>query len=279
MTSTLPVHLKGSSHTRDNQASSYAVRHQKSVKRCYLHLCLAATVIMAFAAALLIHPAHSNSLLARIHHSLIFCTPFKNPSSNSSLSHASIQFTQNPNSVPLMVQFDLGDSSQLLSPSYQPNDRATAFENAISWAQKHSKSLVMITIHPQHDAAQITRILNSYQLLNRIILSTTDPDSVHSALAANPDVMVAVPIHSVKDEARYRQLARHYALAFYLPNSANTGLFRMAHRDAAAVITDVPQDTTMTDSKSFQNFLAARQVNIVISPSMPTFAIPTADRS
>ncbi|QNT79076.1 hypothetical protein [Entomobacter blattae] len=271
MTASLPIPLDKSKITSETPVSSTQPR--KNIhRRCLWQIAGSVSLLGAFTAFFVYHEVSANSLMAKIHHDFILCTRFETFAfQQGNADNGSIA---NSNKAPAMVKFNISAPDSSLDPVTEKNQ----LDTAIAWARRYRDSLMMLQVSSHEKIASIIKTLSANRLLNRVVISADNMETAKTVFNTNANAVVAVPVKTFQDLQNYRSLARHYTLAFYIPNNASVNLFQMAHKEATAIITDVPNRANnaskLPAARFDSNFLATRKINILVTD--PDITLPEA---
>ncbi|NHO28912.1 hypothetical protein GOB82_02390 [Acetobacter farinalis] len=212
---------------------------------------LAVGVCMLASAGFVLHQSKAYGLLERIHHGLIICTP----GTGLSMTAASAGLARQ--SSPAMLRLELAsqeDGRVIVMPgSSQLSD--------VLASSRRAHTLLMLDLN-NTNPADVAALVRKARMLDRVVLVSSSRETTETALQADPDLLVAIPIHSVRDAYAAHRMAGTHPYAAYLSPTASPNLFTLVHRDAEAIITENPA----TPALSTEEFLADRPVDIVVTP-------------
>jgi hypothetical protein len=213
--------------------------------------------VLAGSFAVLWHETRADTLMARIQHSRILCA---NGMQTLSIGPAS-------SALPTMIALDLEESPDGLILAHDaghalPERGTRLLRDVLAWAQHEPHVLLMLNMRDIEPAA-VTALVRKARMVERVIVNAPDCLSAEAALRADPNMMVAIPVSTVREERRARAIAHAHPYAIYLKPDASAGLFAMAHRDADAVITSaIGLDADGRDS------LIRQPIDILITDSV-----------
>lgn len=223
---------------------------------------------------------NSNSLLAQIHHQQIICHQHQFLSIPSKTRHFPIFFRQHN---PSMVQIDLDQPlpSHIVNRPINRKNLIT-LNNAhpvlgyvVNWTKENPHRFLMLKTN-QFDLEVLVKTIQKARIIHRTIIAVNNIEAARKIFDLNPQIIVSVPVKNLQEENKIRPLTLNHNLAFYLPRSASKELFKQAHHDAAAVITDADEnDIFAVPAADDQKSLALKQnlsADIIISNQSVTSA-------
>lgn len=211
---------------------------------------LAISVALLTSGILVLHHSKAYGLLARIHHGLIICTPGTGLSMTAASSG---QQQTNPG----MLRLELASQSDgrlVVIPGSSPLSEVLA-------SSRRTHTLLMLDLN-NTNPTDVVLLVRKARMRDRVVLVPSSRETTEVALEADPSVLVAIPVHSMKEAYEAHRLAGHHPYAAYIAPDAAPDLFSLAHRDAEAVITENPATTTFQPDE----FLADHPVDIVVTP-------------
>lgn len=225
------------------------------LKRCLGKGALAVGVCLLACGGLVLHQSKAYGLLARIHHGLIICTPGTGLSMTA--GSAGLPHQNNPG----MLRLELAsqpDGRLVVVPGSNPLSEVLA-------SSRRAHTLLMLDLN-NTNPADVALLVRKAKMRDRVVLVPSSKETTQVALQSDPSILVAIPVHSMREAYAVHRLAGHHPYAAYLSPNAAPDLFSLVHRDAEAVITENP----ITASFQPEEFLAEHPVDIMVTPQTGT---------
>lgn len=216
---------------------------------CRRNVLLGLGVIIAACGGVIWHEARSDALLTRIHHGRILCASGSAaalalpvpppPGSPVTATQAATVEGEADSDAPPMLWLNV---ARMEDGRLVVREGGLPLSDALI-ASRHAHRLVMLALHDV-PATRVTQVVRATGMRHRVVLTAADEMGTQDALKADRSIIVAIPVRSVREEQAAKRLAKGRRFAAYLPADAAPELFELAHREAAAVIADVPGGAT-----------------------------------
>ncbi|GBQ70058.1 hypothetical protein AA103196_2387 [Ameyamaea chiangmaiensis NBRC 103196] len=184
--------------------------------------------VLAGTGALFWHETHADTVLARIQHSRIVCDVHLAAWLDAPLSPLGPDMT-----VLDLVQAP--DGHVMVAGLSTRTGGMRRLTEVLSWARATPSMLLMLNVH-DIEPALVASLVRHARMAERVIINEPDPMGAQAAFSADPHVMVAMPVRSIKDIHRAHAMAHGHPYALYVQNATDRHLFAQAHHDAAVVI-------------------------------------------
>lgn len=143
----------------------------------------------------------------------------------------------------------------------------TRFDDLLAWA-RGTNVLLMVDLKdtPPADALVVIR---RYGLIRRVILLTFDEKTAEAALAAAPDVLVSMLVHTQQEIESAIATAHGHPMALYLPTMGDEALYAYARTTGKIVISDaldaLDDQAQAKGAGVYHNYLQTHPVDILVT--------------
>jgi len=158
--------------------------------------------------------------------------------------------------------------------SGKPLEPLTRFDDLLSWARTNDV-LLMVDLKDTRPSEAMKEI-RKYGLVDRVVLLTFDARTADAAVAAAPNALVSMLVHTRNEIDSAIASAHGHPLALYLPSMGDETLYSYARTTGKVVISDALgelDDKAQSDGFAvYTKYLQTHPVDILVSNHALAFA-------
>jgi len=226
--------------------------HRMAMKRCMRRAALCVGGVVAGAAGLLWHETHADTVMARVQHSRVLCA----------VHLASLSDAASGGILPGMMAIDLVQSEDGRIMVASRDGAATGLQHladVLRRARATPNMLLMLNVHDIEPSA-VAALVRHARMVDRVILNEPDLLGAEAAFSADPQMLVAMPVHTAREIHHAHTMAHGHPYALYVQGGSDAHLFAQAHHDASVVIAS---NIGMTETD--RSRLVAQPIDVLVT--------------